>query len=239
MLLRSLLDELVAERPVQKITADQYGRSLRCFSSFLNREAVIADLRAELVNQWLASVAKTASPRTVLNRKRGLTPIWNYASERGLAVAYETRRLRRVSVPKSIVSAWTVGQLDSLFAATKMLTGRTVCGIPASTLMSAVCSLAYETGIRPSDWRLLTWDQVDFDTRLITLIQHKTGIPHTAAFSAVTESNLRALAKYQRPMVFPVGMGSMRRWEIRLFELAERYYGFGRKKGQALGTLRK
>jgi len=239
MLLATLLSELVAERPVEAITEAQYDRSVRCFSAFLNRPATIADLRPELVNQWLATVAKTAAPRTVLGRKRGLTPIWNYASERQLAPAYETRRLRRVTVPHSIVEAWSVEQVDALFSAAKMLPGQTVCGIPASVLMTAVCSIAYETGVRPSDWRELTWDQVDFQRRFITLVQHKTGNTHVAAFSKVSERALKDLLTYGRNKVFPVGLASMRRWEKLLFQLADRHYGFARKAGQALGTLRK
>lgn len=239
MLLATLLCELVAERPVEAITEAQYDRSVRCFSSFLARPATIADLKPELVNQWLATVAKTAAPRTVLNRKRGLTPIWNYASERQLAPAYETRRLRRVTVPQSIVEAWSVDQVDALFSAAKMLPGQTVCGVPASLLMTAVCSIAYETGVRPSDWRELTWGQIDFEKRIITLVQHKTGNTHVAAFSRASERALKELMTYGRNKVFPVGLASMRRWEKLLFALADRHFGFKRKAGQALGTLRK
>jgi len=239
MLLATLLSELVAERPVEAITEAQYDRSVRCFSAFLGKPATIDDLRPELVNQWLAVVAKRSAPRTVLGRKRGLTPIWNYATERQLAQAYETRRLRRVAVPHSIVEAWSIDQVDALFAAAKMLPGQTACGIPASLLMTAVCSIAYETGIRPSDWRELTWDHVDFDRRIIRIVQHKTGNTHVAAFSKVSERSLKNLHSYGRVKVFPVGLASIRRWEKLLFDLAKRHYGFQKKVGQALGTLRK
>lgn len=239
MLLETLLEELVAERPVKTITEEQYARSIRCFSGFLGRPASVADLIPKSFNEWLARVAKTAQPRTVLNRKRGLTPVWNYATERGLAASYESRRLRRVTVPQSIVEAWSVDQVEALFAAAKVLPGRTACGIPASVLMSAVCSLAYETGYRPGDWRTLEWSHIDFDRRLVTFVQSKTGNPHTAAFSQVTARCLEALKAYGRDAVVPVGRWSIRRWELQLFHVATTQFGFVRRKGQALGTLRK
>lgn len=239
MLLATLLAELVAERPVKAITEAQYARSVRCFSAFLGRPASVADLTPKSFNEWLAQVAKAAQPRTVLNRKRGLTPIWNYATERGLAASYESRRLRRVTVPQSIVEAWSVDQVEALFAAAKVLPGRTACGIPASVLMSAVCSLAYETGYRPGDWRTLQWEHIDFDRRLVTFVQNKTGNPHTAAFSQVTARCLEALKAYGRDTVVPVGRWSIRRWELQLFHVATTQFGFVRRKGQGLGTLRK
>jgi len=239
MLLSTLLEELVAERPVKTITEEQYSRSVRCFSEFLGRPASVADLTPKSFNEWLAKVARTAQPRTVLNRKRGLTPVWNYATERGLAASYESRRLRRVTVPQSIVEAWSVDQVEALFKAAKVLPGKTVCGIPASVLMSAVCSLAYETGYRPGDWRTMKWSHIDFDRRLVTFVQNKTGNPHTAAFSQVTAQCLQTLKSYGRDTVVPVGRWSIRRWELQLFELAALQFGFQRRKGQALGTLRK
>lgn len=238
-LLATLLSELVAERPVKAITEAQYDRSIRCFSDFLTRPAVVDDLTPLSVNAWLAKVAKAAQPRTVLNRKRGITPVWNYAAERGLTTSYETRRLRRVSVPHSIVSAWSVDQVEALFAAARDLPGRTVCGIPASVLMGAVCSLAYETGYRPGDWRTLQWEHIDFERRLVTFVQSKTGNPHTAAFSRVTAKCLKKLQAYGREAVVPVGRWSIRRWELQLFQLASDRYGFTRRRGQGLGTLRK
>lgn len=239
MLLSHLLAELVAERPVATITEAQYDRSVRCFSKYLNRPATVDDLVAVNVNQWLAEVAIRSKPRTVLGRKRGLTPIWNYATERGLAPAYESRRLRRVNVPHSIVSAWSIDQVSALFNAAKILPGRTVCGVPASALMTAVCSLAYETGVRPSDWRGLQWHDLDFDRRLVSFVQHKTGKPHTAAFSHVTEAALRALRAFGGASVVPVSLSAVRRWEGLLFRLAATHFGFVKRKGQALGTLRK
>jgi integrase len=239
MLLSHLLLELVAERPVASITESQYDRAVRCFSKFLNRPATVEDLVPLLVNQWLAEVAKRSKPRTVLGRKRGLTPIWNYATDRGLAPAYDSRRLRRVSVPHSIVSAWSIDQVTALFKAAKILPGRTASGIPAALLMTAVCGLAYETGVRPSDWRGLQWQDVDLDRRLVSFVQHKTGKPHTAAFSHVTAAALLELRRYGCASVVPVSMPAIRRWESVLFRTAENLFGFSKRKGQALGTLRK
>lgn len=239
MLLLNLLEELVAERPVARITEEQYRRSVRCFSRFLGRPAELPDLEHATVNLWLASLASGgAAPRTVLGRKRGLTPVWNYATERGQADGYNSRRLRRIRVPDSVVDPWSLDDVAALFRAARQLPGRTNCGIPASLLMSAVCSLAYETGIRPSDWRILGWDSIDWPNRLVRFVQHKTGKPHTVAFSQVTEDLLRQLQAFGRSQVVPVGKPSLRRWERVLFTAAASI-GFRRRKGQALGTLRK
>jgi integrase len=239
MNLASLLAEQLAERPVARITEEQYYRAIRCYSQFLGRPAVVADLETSRANEWLAAVAKRAAPRTVLNRKRGLTAVWNYATDRGLALAYQSRRLRRVRIPRGVVEAWSLDQVEALFAAAKALPGSTACGIPAALLMSAVCSIAYETGIRPSDWRRIAWDSIDLKTRTARFVQHKTGVVHVVGFSVITAEILERLRRYGRERVVPVGPGSIRRWEVRLFALAGERFGFGRRRGQGIGTLRK
>jgi integrase len=239
MNLAILLTQLIAERPVARITEEQYSRSIRCYAQFLGRPAVVADLETSQANEWLAAVAKRAAPRTVLNRKRGLTAVWNYATDRGLAPAYEARRLRRVRIPRGVVEAWSIEQVEALFAAAQALPGATACGIPAALLMSAVCSIAYETGIRPSDWRRITWDSIDFGKRTARFCQHKTGFVHVVGFSVITAGLLERLRRYGRERVVPVGPGSIRRWEVRLFILAAERFGFSRRSGQGIGTLRK
>lgn len=239
MFLVALLADQLAERPVAKITEEQYGRAVRCYSQFLGRPASVADLETGRANEWLASVAQRAAPRTILNRKRGLTAVWNYATDRGLAPAYESRRLRRVRIPRGVVEAWSIEQVEALFTAAHALPGETACGIPAWLLMSSVCSIAYETGIRPSDWRRITWDSIDFAKRTARFTQHKTGFVHVVGFSVITAGLLERLRRYGRERVVPVGPGSIRRWEVQLFALAAERFGFARRRGQGIGTLRK
>lgn len=237
--LAQLLSQQCAERPVARITEEQYSRAIRCYSRFLGRPAEVADLETGRANEWLAAVAKRAAPRTILNRKRGLTAVWNYATDRGLAPAYESRRLRRVRIPRGVVEAWSIDQVEALFAAAQALPGSTACGIPAALLMSAVCSIAYETGIRPSDWRRITWESIDFQKRTARFTQHKTGFVHVVGFSVLTGELLERLRAYGRERVVPVGAGSIRRWEVQLFALAASRFGFARRAGQGIGTLRK
>lgn len=241
MLLSDLLRELVGERPVAPITEAQYARSIACFSRFLGRTAAVADLTVAHVNQWLKDLEQSAgvSAGTLLGRKRGLTPVWNYATELGLCRGYETRRLRRVRQPEPIVRPWSTTQIKQLLEACDSLPGRLRCGLYAKDLLRAVIWIGFETGLRPSDWTQVRFADVDMSAGRIAIVQHKTSKPHYAAIGPDTLVAIRKVELPVRERLVPLTKGGMRRWELKLFKHASKHTGFQRMKGQALGTIRK
>jgi integrase len=181
----------------------------------------------------------TLSHQTIHNRKRGLTPLWNYAADRGWSKGYEARRLRRIKVADPIVVPWTTSQLRQLLVAVETLPGTLKIGIPARDLMRALLWLSFETGLRPSDWLRVRFDQFDLDNGLVRIVQHKTGKAHVANIGVCTIEAIRKIQLPLRAEVIPLLKSGVRKWELQLFAHAEKTTGFKRRKGQALGTLRK
>ncbi len=109
-------------------------------------------------------------------------------------------------------------------------------GIVAGDFLRAWIVLGFESGLRPVDLRELTVEQIDFQSKTISIVQHKTGQQHTSRFSEHCEHCLRKLPSTGK--LFTVGKTGIRKWEKKLFALAKRY-GFIGRKGRGLGTLRK
>ncbi len=236
-----ILIEAVAEycdsSGIEKITAQQYERSVNCFGAFLGRPALIEDLVTQQVNRWLRVIGESKSACTVRNRLRGLTPVWNWLAMQGKVAFYNPRSIRKVKVTKNAPKAWSLGQIEALLEAAQTLEGRVHFGPTAAELMNAWVLLAYETALRPSDLLLLRFDCFDYRQNLVTLTDHKTGNPNCLYISDRAMSAVKNLDWGQKT-VFGLTKSGMRRWELKLFSAAKSY-GFERQRRQATGTIRK
>jgi integrase len=228
--------DYVAFASIERVTEGQYFRSVKCFSEHLERPATRDDLREPLVNAWLSSLAKRLSAFTVLGRKRGLTPVWNWLAGFGYVPWYNARALRRTKAAYPPVAAWSASEVAILLEAAAGLQGRLKTGVYASDFMKAYVSVAYETGFRPSDMRLLRWNDLRDGRMIIT--QHKTQKSHAVMFSPSTMEALEPLRTAESETIFMLTKGGIRRWELALFRRAS-ILGFRRRHGQACGTLRK
>lgn len=242
MQLSTLLQSLTLERDLEQITAAQYTRAAERFSAYLQRPATLDDLQPDTVNAYLIWLAETykLGPGSVINHRTGIVRLWNYAAEIRAANPCPVKRIRRPKQPQKSVEAWSLEQLALLLEAANKLPGATKKHIPASTLMKALLWLAYDTGLRPTDLRLLRWGDIDATEGLVHITQHKTSRPHVARLGP---DSLDALAKLQevspdRQTVFPIGKAGIYRWEQILYECAKEL-GFERKPRQGCGTIRK
>ena len=230
------VEDYCAFAGIERITADGYRRSERCFSRYLKKSAERADLIEANVNRWLGVLSEIKSPKTVQNRKRGLTPVWNWLASQGLASRYNPNALRRIRCENKPVSAWAVSNVQALLKGAKDVPGRLKCGLEASAVLTAWVQVAYETGLRPSDMRRLKWS--DFGDRgTLRIIQHKTRFPIAKRLSDDAVAYLHSIAN-DSEQIFPLTKSGMRGWEKKLWDASEPY-GFQRRKGQASGTLRK
>ena len=220
---------------IERITADGYRRSEKCFSRHLDRPATRHDLSAVAVNRWLSSLQGTKSPKTILNRKRGLTPVWNWLATQGFVDNYNPLQLKKIKVTQKSVAAWSTADVRALLAGSDDVEGRLQNGQPASAYLRAWIRIAYETGLRPSDMRELRWE--DFADDCLQIVQHKTGFPIAKRISPTACKELDQI-RSKNDKVFQLSKAGMRRWERKLWEAAEKH-GFHRTKGQASGTLRK
>lgn len=228
--------DYVAFASIERITAEQYKRSVKCFSEHLQRPATREDLREPLVNRWLSDLSSRLSAFTVLGRKRGITPVWNWLAGLGLVPWYNSRALKKTKAPYPPVQAWSTHQVAALLRGADALSGSLTNGIAARDLMRAYVMVAYETGFRPSDMHRLRWSQLQGDRLLV--VQHKTKKSHAKVLSADTIALLAPLRRKPSDTIFVLGKGGIRRWELLLFAEAAKH-GFERQRGQACGTLRK
>lgn len=226
---------LIAERPICKGTQDQYRRSVRCYSLFLCKPAKRKHLSEPRVNRWLLSLEGLKEPETIRGRKAGITAIWNWLAERGEIGHYNPNRLRKIKTIEKPPTAWSVDNVRALLAGAADVRGTLRCGIRASVLLNAWVWLGYESGIRPGDILRLSTDKV---SDVVTIVQHKTGKPHSFRLSPTALAALQPLMSEDRESVFGLPRSTARRWELALFRAAANH-GFTRRKGQALGTLRK
>lgn len=229
------VEQYVDYAAIEYVTAIQYRKSVSCYSEFLRRDAMRSDLVEAKVNKWLASKTKLA-PCTIRNRKRGLTPVWNWLSERGLVAFYNSRALRRTKIKQKPVVAWSIPQVQQLIDGASDIEGSLKCGVSGANLMLAWIRVAYETGWRPSDMYVVRWDE--FAGNRVTISQHKTGFPDSKVLSPDAMNALRPLRRSGCETVFILEKGGIGVWEKKLWKAAESH-GFTRKKGQGSGTLRK
>lgn len=234
MLIRDV-EDLIAERPICLGTQNQYRRSVRCYSRFLAKPAERSDLKEPVVNRWLLSLEGIKEPETIKGRKAGITAVWNWLAKQGEVDHYNPLRLRKINLPEKVPVAWSVANVKALLAGAGDVVGQLQCGLAAADFLVAWVWLAFESGIRPSDARLLRVDQID---RMVTIVQHKTGKLHSFRLSPHAIAALQRCCISGRDLLFGLPKSTSRRWELILFKAAEKH-GFTRHKGQALGTLRK
>ena len=106
------VSDYVATFGIADISAYQYRNSVRCFGEYLRRPAVRRDLVTQSVNRWLRSLDR--SPKTIKNRLRGITPVWNWLADRGLVERYDAREIARIRVPKKPPVAWSIESVNQL-----------------------------------------------------------------------------------------------------------------------------
>lgn len=221
MLLTSVITDLELSRPIRRTTREQYQRSARYFSDFIGRHATAADLNEARVNLWLANLERlNLAPGTRKNLLRGLLVVWNHATFSGQAPPYARARLRKIKAVDRLVHAPTREAIESVIAAAESMRGTiSTVGAPARTYCSAYVRTAADTMLRPGDMRRIAWPDIDLDTRVVSLVQSKTGRLVRRPIRKETADALRSLrnsAKTPAELVFPLTKWGWRCWERKI-----------------------
>lgn len=238
MLLANVIDQVAMECDLQECTIAQYRLAVSRFSAWLGRAASKDDLTTDYLNGFLCALQKRLSGTTVRNYRVAITRVWNYLSTNHGHPSYEVRRLRRPKQERKPVYSWWPDEVSLLLKATNNLSGKLKTGIWEADFLRAWILVEYDTGIRPVDMRLLTWEDVDLERGTVAIVQHKTLQPHSALLRDSTRIALEKISYPFRERVFYLTKGGMRRLELSLFREAAAL-GFKRRHGQGLGTLRK
>lgn len=237
--LDALLHQVDRDADLERCTYDQYSRVIKRLGEHLERKATTDDLTTTTVNSFLASLKdKGLTGTTIRNYRAAITRIWNTAVLLDLCTPFDSRRLRTPKVHRRPVQSWTLSQVRILIDASSQIDERLRCGLQTKDLLAAWIRVGYDTGLRPSDLRLLRWIDVDLGSATAVITQHKTHTPHVARLSEHAVLLLLRIEAPSRSLVFPLTKGGMRRIELLLYQAAASL-GFRRIKGQGLGTLRK
>lgn len=237
MLLSTALEQTLLERDICDTTEAQYRKSLDDFSHWLGRPATIEDLSYTEMNGWLKSLKKTLEATTINNKRKGLTVVWNYLADLQLISPYQSSRLFHAKEDRKPVVSWTISDFRLLIEATEHTQGETK-GIPNSKLLLAWLWVGFDTAFRPSDMRLIKWQNVDFASKTIAIVQHKTRQPHKACLSDESIKSLESIRTPKRDLVFPVSRDEQR-YPLKKLYAAAKKLGFQKLSGRSIGTLRK
>lgn len=185
MTLMRYVEDFLNARDVSNAYARLVRTRCRSLARFSRRSIKVSELDSTLVNEWLVRLSSDGfKPHTVDGYRRNILVVWRAAHEDGLA-QNAPLRIRKVKVPRQLVSAYTMDEIRRLLAAAAQLKGRQRNGNRRADFWQALIHGAYSTALRSSDLLLCFRHQLNSDG-VATIIQSKTGYVHRVRFSKQT-----------------------------------------------------
>lgn len=148
-------------------TAYQYDLNLRRFDKALGRPALLADLNDATVNRAIAWAKAYRGPRaggkplslaSVEKFKDNIVAVWKYLHQRRMVDEFPS--IPKIVVPIRIPTAWTLPELQRLWAYLERLPGD-VAGVPANLWFLCLLSVLWNSGERIAPILSARWDQLD------------------------------------------------------------------------------
>lgn len=184
-------------------TRVQYRLALNNFTALLGRPAMPDDLTDDnLAALCHALLDAELSPFTVNERVGRLKSLWNWAAKRGMVKTFPT--LERVPAENKIPRAWSIDELNRLFASCSREQGH-VAGIPAASWWLALHAWLWCTSERKGATFALCWSMLDLDsmTAAVPGSIRKGRKPRVYDLWPDCCSMLRAIQLPKRELVFP------------------------------------
>ncbi len=201
LLLEELCDQYLAhirnpnnpERPKDQVNPPQRVGAIK--EAFGERSA--ASLQAHEIKDWLISLGLAAA---TLNRyKSTLSAVYTYAKERKLVESNPCRDVSHFAVTLGHPRWMSDAEEDQLRAVLETWIVETPQDYEMTRLELREhpneITVGSQTGMRKGNQYALTWPDINFKLRLITLPDTKTGVPHTVP---MTDGVYEALAKDQQ-----------------------------------------
>lgn len=225
--LAGYVEKFLSERDVTPTYAKMLRAHCRAFMRWSRRSVRIADVNAESVNRWLASLDPKLSAETRDTYRRNLLAVWRAAVVDGLN-DHPPLRIRKIKKPRAIIHAYTHDEIKQLLAAASRLRGRHRNGNRRSDFWCALIHAAYSTALRRSDLLIVFKSQIGPDGTA-QIVQSKTGHYHTVRFS---NEALAFSARLQCPN------GLLLPWPYRRDALAPRFQALKKLAGVNRGSLK-
>ena len=151
-------------------------RVVRQLSAFAGYAVTLAELSPALVCRFLKSFHDSgASPVTTNDKRRMILTLWRAAHRAKMAGRPPARRIKRLTEPTPLPTAWTVEECDRIFAAAKELDGK-VAGLPRNLWWLSLFLTVYCVGERIKATRHARSQDCDLSAGTITIRwqTHKT-----------------------------------------------------------------
>lgn len=185
------LDRYCLRRPLQASSRYQHRHALEVFCRWLGRDPPVRDVYDALINQFLDEMAQQYQPPSVKRLRTYLAVTVRDAAREGLCQPLGD--VRRVRVPPTVPEAWTIDQVRQLLGACPR--------VRHGDWLEAMIRLIWDTGLRCSDARRITREEIDRGW----VRQAKTGRPLLIRPRPETLDALRGL-----PGARPLERGSVR-----------------------------
>ena len=184
-------------RHLSPLTIRDYSITFRKFQDFIDDDPPIEGITPHRVEEFLA--AQSVSKKTILNYHIGLSALWTWAVNEGLASDHILHRVERVKPEKRSIVPYSEDEIRAMLGALgrsrlyhrprKMATDH---ALPHSERNRAIILLLLDTGIRASELCELRFNQINVRLQRITVFG-KGSKERTIPFSARTG---QALWKY-------------------------------------------
>lgn len=193
----------------------QLEHSLELYELHLGRAAEVGDLRSDGVNDWLCSLEKNYSRRTVSGHRANMLTIWRDCADRD--VADTPRRVRKIPRPEPRPEAWSIDEVQALLASASELPGRLTNGVSRALYFETFLKVAWSTGLRRSD--LMSLKRSEIRRNCIYIRQSKTGHVETWELPADLSAILLSMPG-DKPLHWPQATSRYDFWFRRLKKAA-------------------
>lgn len=93
--LASEVERYALYHKLSKDATYQLRHTVAVYTEWLNRTALLTDLAADLVNEWLSVIESRYAQRTVSNHRNNLLSLWRNAAEpHGISPPFRIRMIR-------------------------------------------------------------------------------------------------------------------------------------------------
>jgi integrase len=191
-------------RDLQIETVRQMRMCAALFERWHGGPIPLVDLDERMLSEFLVDYQRRGrTPSTVRAKRTQLLALWRDAADQELCRP-PTRRVRKVRVPYTPPTAWTIEEVDRLVAHCVTLNRWHPCGIHRSKWWSLAIRIAWDTGLRWQDqMQRLRVDQITA-AGYIAVPQSKTGSVVVCHLSETTIHHLReSMAQRPRPLATP------------------------------------
>jgi integrase len=184
-------------------TTRLYKCTIRSFSKWLGRPAIVADLNNQTVSEFLTwMLANTElSSATVAKDQAQLTVLWTFAAKhRWLG---EFSDLQVIKSPERVPDAWSDAELRALMRACETAPGM-VGNVEACKFWPALVSVIYDTGERIGAVMEIRRDDIDREGWLTVRGEHRKGRTRDKRFKLrpKTLERIQAIKVFGQAKVF-------------------------------------